>query len=112
MSKRKITEPAKQASWLLSVALGKESRLLPQVYLCGTKDTAQMAPISETPADNLLNFQLKDSDLGNICKVRLKTHTSSLLRLSEEEAESRAERSLVYIRKVRWFMDIDLINFG
>lgn len=106
MSKRKATAPTRPPSWLLSMSLGDESRLLPLVYLCGTKDTAQMIPISETPADNLLSFQLKDSDLGNICKVRLKTQSKSLLKLSEKEAGIRKGASLVYIRKVSDFQSL------
>lgn len=96
LSKRKDTAEHATPSWLLSMCLGENSRLLPHVYLCGTKDSAQMAPISTVAADNLLSFQLKDSDLGNICKVRLKTEAKSLLMVAENEQGT----PIVYIRKV------------
>jgi hypothetical protein len=82
------------------MCLGEDSRLLPHVFLCGTKDTAQMTPIAETASDNLLSYQLKDSDLGNICKVRLKTDNKSLLKMADDAPESNGQPAVVYIRKV------------
>lgn len=84
-------------SWVLSMSIGENSRLIPHVFLCGTKDNAQMTPITEMPNDNLLSFQLKDFDLGNICKVRLKTDQQSLLKPNDEEDE----QPVVYIKRMR-----------
>ncbi|KAI6171578.1 Doublecortin family protein [Aphelenchoides bicaudatus] len=98
---KKKTDKLLPPSWLLSMSLGPESRLLPIASLCGTKDTGQMTAISEAPSDNMVSFQLKDSDLGNICKVRLKTNPKSLLKLSEEEHAARMRNPMVFIRKMR-----------
>lgn len=100
MSKRKMSIDHSTPSWLLSMSIGEDSKLLPFVFLCGTKDTAQMKTISETPTDNYLSYQLKDSDLGNICKVRLKTDSKSLLKIAEDVKET-SKPAMVYIRKVK-----------
>jgi hypothetical protein len=58
-----------------------------------------MQVITDSPTDNLLSYQLKDSDLGNICKVRLKTDRKSLLRL-QEGVKNNLPSAVVHIRKV------------
>lgn len=103
-SKRKVTTDHVTPSWLLSLSVGEDSRLLPHIFLCGTKDTAQMKPISETAVDNFLSYQLKDSDLGNICKVRLKTDSKSLLKVAEDIKATNNNAAMVYIRKVDLFI--------
>ncbi|KAI6238357.1 hypothetical protein M3Y99_00697700 [Aphelenchoides fujianensis] len=109
LSKKKSAQP-KSPSWLLSMSLDAESRLLPLIFLCGMKDTAEMNVISNTPTDNLLSYRLKGADLGELCKVRVKTERRALLGpQSTKEANGKAEESvvassgdpMVHIKKMR-----------
>ncbi|KAI6203860.1 Doublecortin family protein [Aphelenchoides besseyi] len=94
VSKKKALE-YRTPTWLLSMSLTAESKLLPLVYLCGMKDTAQMDVISATPTDNLLSFRLKEADLGDLCKVRVKADKRAILgeqniRSVDEQKQSAA----------------------
>ncbi|KAI6230554.1 Doublecortin family protein [Aphelenchoides fujianensis] len=109
LSKKKSAQP-KSPSWLLSMSLDAESRLLPLIFLCGMKDTAEMNAISNTPTDNLLSYRLKGADLGELCKVRVKTERRALLGpqstketngKAEEAAVASSSDQMVHIKKMR-----------
>lgn len=57
ISKKKAAKKSKP-NWILSLYVSEGSNLLPQVTLCGERDSITMKVLDPTPTDNILSYQV------------------------------------------------------
>ena len=105
--KKKATKK-KAPTWVVSMILEDDSRLLPEVTLCGEKENQKMKCLDLTPSDNILGYQLKDAEIGPLRKVRVGIdHGLRLNAPGKDVEEDLSSKNKVFIKKIRV---VDAVN--
>ncbi|VDM96949.1 unnamed protein product [Thelazia callipaeda] len=99
MRKKKVS-PKKQQHWILSMTIGKESTLVPKVMICSQIDCVEMAIISTTPTDMIINFE-KTTNIPIITKVRVSVSGDRKLNHTSSNYKPASSHNMIEILKMK-----------
>ncbi|KAE9549449.1 hypothetical protein FO519_007343 [Halicephalobus sp. NKZ332] len=105
LSKKSKVSKKKPPTWVVSMLIDDQSTLLPEVTLCGADGTQKMQCLDTSPTDNIVGYQLKNSEVGDLKKIRVGVDRKQRLNVLPEEGTDPKPR--VYIKKIRV---IDAVN--
>uniref|UniRef100_A0A914HVG1 Doublecortin domain-containing protein n=1 Tax=Globodera rostochiensis TaxID=31243 RepID=A0A914HVG1_GLORO len=112
LSKRKSQAKSVPSRWLLQMSVAEGSTILPEVMLCGEKQSITMTPVDNSLTDGILSFQLDNStDFDDpFIKIRILSDGKTFLLAgtdqkqpenAEAEAGGSGELPFTYVDKVR-----------
>lgn len=105
LSKKSKVVKKKPPTWVVSMLIDDQSTLLPEVTLCGIEKIEKMQCLDTSPTDNIVGYQLKNSEIQDLKKIRISVDRKQRLNVLPEEGTDPKAR--IYIKKMRV---IDAVN--